>query len=239
MDSGGDEEEKLRGTESSIPSHAYLLEGAGASLLDLPALTTAGSSATTSQEEALNHFHLMTEGPDLFRPSPTLDFALSTPASPTKEALNFATPGSPEQLQMFPSLQLFPPFQTFQPFPSLGIQPEPTQSLNISTGPIQPTSFSASRIPQTPSSSMSSTSFQLPKPPKPPSAPKQTHFQIDNTNNVPKRATVQSGLVIGRPRGRPPRGKSEPSPIEFVNVLFDMPAEEGETPVHREVVEDD
>ncbi|KAJ3106770.1 hypothetical protein HDU96_008118 [Phlyctochytrium bullatum] len=57
---------------------------------------------------------------------------------------------------------------------------------------------------------------------------------------APKRSTVSSGLVIGRPRGRPRKTaetRKTPPAFGFVNVVFDQPCDAGETPCHREVLE--
>ncbi|KAJ3110563.1 hypothetical protein HDU96_006484 [Phlyctochytrium bullatum] len=77
-----------------------------------------------------------------------------------------------------------------------------------------------------------------PPPPPPPAAP---------VAGAPRRPTVRSGLVLRvKPVGRPPRetegrkggkgkGRSVPAKAGFVNVVFDVPCEEGET-IYREVL---
>ncbi|KAJ3097968.1 hypothetical protein HDU97_004392 [Phlyctochytrium planicorne] len=95
------------------------------------------------------------------------------------------------------------------------------------------------RSPPASSSSSSSSTTTTTRPSSSRTSRKSPSFEQGGP--ILKRATVKSGLVIGRPRGRP---RKRPSPktqastsIGFVNVLFDMPAHDGETPVHREVLE--
>ncbi|KAJ3104500.1 hypothetical protein HDU97_009113 [Phlyctochytrium planicorne] len=110
---------------------------------------------------------------------------------------------------------------------------------SLSTTPTSSKASASSKKSKSKATTKSSNAAQASASTSSTAAPVASNSPVIDKANLPKRATVKSGLVIGRPRGRPrKRAPSVSAPIGFVNVLFDLPSRKGETPVHREVLAD-